>query len=142
MGIRILLVDDHAVVRQGITSLFATLRPEWTVSEASDGVQARESMKGMEPDLVLMDVTMPDASGLELASCLRGMGYSRPILIFTMHSSTRLATDARTAGAQGYVLKSQGIDEIVRAIDTLLAGGTFFGAPSPAMPPKALDSGL
>ena len=142
MGIRILLVDDHAVVRQGITSLFATLRPEWTVSEAADGAQARESVKRMKPDLVLMDITMPDASGLEVAADLRGMGYSRPILIFTMHSLTRLTTDARNAGAQGYVLKSQGINDILRAIDTLLAGGTFFGAPSPAMAPKVLDSGL
>jgi len=142
VGIRILLVDDHAVVRQGVTSLFATLRPEWTVSEAADGAQARESVKRMKPDLVLMDITMPDASGLEVASYLRGMGYSRPILIFAMRGSTRLTTDARNAGAQGYVLKSQGINDIVRAIDTLLAGGTFFGAPSPAMPPKALDSGL
>jgi len=54
----------------------------------------------------------------------------------------RLTTDARNAGAQDYVLKSQGINDILRGIDTLLAGGTFFGAPSPAMPPKALDSGL
>lgn len=133
---QILLVDDHVIVREGVKSLLATMRPEWTISEAGDGARARDLVRETTPDLVVMDITMPDASGLEVASDLRRIGYSHPILIFTMHSSVRLTTETRNAGAQGYVLKSQAIHDLVRAIDILLAGGTFFGAPSPAIPAR------
>lgn len=142
MATRILLVDDHIIVRQGVMSLLAAMRPEWTIVEAGDGLQARAVVKSKQPDLVVMDITMPGASGLEVASDLRKTGYTHPILVFTMHSSARLANDTRAAGAQGYVLKSQAVNDLVRAIDTLLAGGTFFGSPSPMASPKKPKPGF
>jgi DNA-binding NarL/FixJ family response regulator len=76
-----------------------------------------------------MDITLPGTSGLEVVSGLRKSGFRRPVLVFTMHKSDQLENDTRGAGAQGYVLKSQAVEDLVRAMDTLLANGTFFGAP-------------
>lgn len=127
---RILVVDDHQIVREGVRSLISTIRPDWAILEAADGTEATKLIQKESPDLLVMDITMPGVSGLEVASRLRKAGFDRPILMFTMHKSERLATDAREAGAQGYVLKSQAVEDLIRAIDALLAGGTFFGEPS------------
>lgn len=123
----ILVVDDHQIVREGVRSLLATLRPAWSVSEASDGTQAVDLIRTAPPDLVIMDITMPGSSGFEVVSRLRKSGFNRPILMFTMHQSAQLTNEARQAGAQGYVLKSEAVENLVRAIDALLGGGTFFG---------------
>ena len=131
----ILIVDDHQIVREGVRSVLEALRPSWTVSEAANGAQAAEIVNGKSPDLAVIDVTMPDESGLELTSRLRASGFDRPVLIFTMHQSQRLDSDVKEAGAQGYVLKSQATEDLIRAIDILLAGGTFFGGnPAPDIP--------
>lgn len=122
----ILVVDDHEIVREGVRSLLAASRPDWTISEAASGSQAVDSVRKNTPDLVIMDVTMPDASGFEVTSRLREIGFDRPVLIFTMHQSGRLITDVREAGGQGFVMKSQASEDLLRAIDILLSGGTFF----------------
>jgi two-component system, NarL family, invasion response regulator UvrY len=127
---RILVIDDHQIVREGVRSLISAMRPAWIIAEAGDGDQAVELIRDEKPDLLIMDITLPGPSGLEIASRLRKSGFDRPILMFTMHKSPRLATDAQEAGAQGYVLKSQAVEDLIRALDTLLAGGTFFGEPS------------
>ena len=141
MAIKILVVDDHQIVREGVRSLLATTRPEWTLLEAADGIQALEDAQKREPDVVIMDVTMPGLSGLEISTALRKKGFTRPILIFTMHQSDQLAVESRQAGAQGYVLKSQAVADLVRAIDVVLAGGTFFGPPTPSEPARDTEPG-
>lgn len=123
----ILVVDDHQIVREGVRSLLTTLRPSWTVSEAASGTQAIDEIRERTPDLAIIDVTMPDASGFEVTSRLRELGFGRPILIFTMHQSDQLGRDVKEAGGQGYVLKSQATEDLIRAVDILLGGGTFFG---------------
>jgi DNA-binding NarL/FixJ family response regulator len=131
MRARILIVDDHEIVRGGIRTLLSTARPDWEMcGEAGNADQAVESVGRLNPDLVVLDITMPGTSGLEAA---RKISKSKPecrILMFTMHESYQLGTEVREAGAQGYVLKSQGARDLVAAIETLLAGGTFFGAAS------------
>ena len=130
MGQRILIVDDHEIVREGIKFLLGRSRPEWKIcGEAVDAQQAISAMAELKPDLVVMDISMPGMSGLDAISHLRELGHSCPMLIFTMHESPRLEAETRQAGAQGYVLKSQAARDLVRALDHLLAGGTFFGAP-------------
>jgi|ERR1700733_7234252 two-component system nitrate/nitrite response regulator NarL len=124
----ILIVDDHQIVREGVRSLLATLRPGWSVSEAEDGIRALDLAQTQNPDVIIMDVTMPGLSGFDITSNLRKKGFQRPILLFTMHKSDQLANESHLAGAQGYVLKSQAVADLVRAIDILLAGGTFFGS--------------
>lgn len=130
MKARILVVDDHEVLREGMKSLLAKARPEWQVcGEATDGAQAVELVSELQPDIVILDISMPGMSGLEAASVMRKKGVNTPFLIFTTHDSERLEGEVRKVGAQGYVLKSQAARNLVLAIDALLNGGTFFGPP-------------
>lgn len=130
MKARILVVDDHEVLREGMKSLLAKARPEWQVcGEATDGAQAVELVSELQPDIVILDISMPGMSGLEAASTMRKKGLNTPFLIFTTHESDRLESEVRKCGAQGYVLKSQAARNLVLAIDALLNGGTFFGLP-------------
>jgi CheY-like chemotaxis protein len=131
--VRILIADDHEIVREGIKTLIARSRPEWEIcGEAINGQQAIEASKTLKPDVLVLDITMPVMSGLEAASNITALGLGCRILMFTMHESERLIVEVRQAGAQGFVLKSQAARDLIRAIDRLVAGGTFFGPePSP-----------
>ena len=131
MKARILIVDDHEVLREGLKSLLARLRPEWEIcGEACDGEQAIEFVRKQRPDIVILDITMPGISGLEALSQMRKLGLQSPVLIFTTHYSEHLAIEVRKAGAQGYVLKSHAARKLVMAIDAILAGGSFYEDPS------------
>jgi DNA-binding NarL/FixJ family response regulator len=127
MAVRILIVDDHEIVREGVRSLIGKSRPEWRISgEATNGREAVEAVKILRPDVVVLDLTMPVMNGLEATTQIIGLGFGTRVLIFTMHESTRLSTEVREAGAKGCVLKSQAARDLTRAIDHLLEGGTFF----------------
>lgn len=139
----ILVVDDHQIVREGVRSLLTAWRPAWTVSEAASGAEALEAITERTPDLVIMDVTMPDESGFEATSRLRASGFRGPVLIFTMHQSPQLARDVKQVGGQGYVLKAQATEDLIRAVDILLGGGTFFGGtPEPETSPSNPKPGM
>lgn len=128
MNARILIVDDHEVLREGLKALLSRARPEWKIcGEAIDGKQAIQLTQELKPDLIVLDISMPGMSGLEACSQMRNMGIAIPVLIFTTHSSGVLAAEVRDAGAQGYVVKSQAAHSLMVAIETILAGGTFFG---------------
>ncbi len=128
---RILLVDDHEVLREGLKFLISNARPGWEiVGEATNGLEAIEKTQQLKPDIILLDISMPEMSGLEAATRLRKLGVNCPILIFTTHESAQLSDDARQVGAQGVVLKGQAFRDLVRAIERLLLGGTFFDAPN------------
>jgi DNA-binding NarL/FixJ family response regulator len=127
MATRILLVDDHEIVREGIRTLITRSRPEWEIcGEARDGEEALEAVRALKPDVVILDITMPKMSGLEAAPRIAKLGLGCRVLMFTMHDSERLSTEVRQAEAQGLVLKSQAARDLVRAVDRLLDGGTFF----------------
>jgi DNA-binding NarL/FixJ family response regulator len=127
MSARILLVDDHEIVREGIRTLIARSRPEWEIcGEARDGEEALEAVRALKPDVVILDITMPKMSGLEAAPRIAKLGLGCRVLIFTMHDSERLSSEVRQAKAQGLVLKSQASRDLIRAVDHLLSGGTFF----------------
>jgi DNA-binding NarL/FixJ family response regulator len=128
MPARILIADDHEIVREGIRMLISRSRPEWEIcGEAANGNDAMEAIKSLKPDVVVLDITMPGMSGLEVSSHVTKLDLASRVLIFTMHESEMLPGEVRRTGAQGYVLKSQAARDLIRAIDALLAGGTFFG---------------
>jgi two-component system, NarL family, nitrate/nitrite response regulator NarL len=129
------MVDDHEVLREGVKSLLAKLGPDWQVcGEATNGQEAIQIARDLKPDLIVLDISMPRMSGLEASSEMRNQRLDIPVLIFTTHQSERLAQEVRQAGAQGYVLKSQAARDLILAIDTILKGGTFFGAPQESKP--------
>jgi len=128
MAARILIVDDHEIVRMGLRSHLSKTRSDWEVcGEATDGDEAIDLTRTLKPTLIILDITMPRLSGLEATARMRALGMNTPVLIFTTHDFTTLAVEVRGAGAQGYVLKSQAVRDLVRAIDVILKGGTFFG---------------
>jgi DNA-binding NarL/FixJ family response regulator len=136
MAIRILIADDHEIVLEGIRTLLSRARREWEIcGEARNGQEAVEMVRSLKPDVAVLDVTMPNMSGLEAAAEIAKSRSNCKVLIFTMHESERLGVEVRNAGAQGYVLKSQAARDLVRAIDALIAGDTFYG--SSAEPAKA-----
>ena len=128
MDPRILIVDDHEIVRQGVRSLLAAARPAWEIcGEAGSGREAIDAIRRLKPDVVVLDITMPEMSGLQVAARLRELGLSTRILFFTMHDSDSLPSEVRAAGGFGFVLKSQAARNLIQAIETIHGGGTFFG---------------
>lgn len=124
---RILIADDHEIIREGIRALISRSRPDWEIcGEATNGREAVEAVGVQRPDVVILDITMPSMNGLEAASQIAKLGVGSRILIFTMHEGTRVADEARAVGAQGYVQKSQAARDLVAAIERVLGGGTFF----------------
>ena len=125
---RILIVDDHEIVRDGIRTLISRSRPDWNIcGEASNAVEAMRAVQSLDPDVVILDVTMPGPSGLEVSLRIKTLGLRTRVLIFSMHDTKHLVSEARAAGAQGYVLKSQASRDLVTAVERLLENGTFFG---------------
>ena len=126
MSVKILIVDDHDVVRQGLRSLLA-VRPDWEIcGEARTGDEAVQAVANLKPDLVILDITMPGISGLEAATRIRALGTAVRILMFTMHESPRIAIDVNEAGAHGIVQKSQASRDLILAVERLLSGDNFF----------------
>lgn len=139
MSARILIVDDHDVVRQGLRTFLAA-RSDWEIcGEGRTGEEAIQAAATLKPDLVILDITMPSMSGLEAASRIRALGTPVRILIFTMHESPRIAIDVSEAGAHGFVQKSQASRDLILAVERLLAGDTFFGC-QPDPPPQDKQS--
>jgi DNA-binding NarL/FixJ family response regulator len=145
---RILIVDDHEIVREGIRNLLVRSGKNWQVlGEASNASEALLAVKSLHPDLVILDITMPGVSGLDAARLIVKLDLPTRILIFTMHESASLEAEVRGAGAHGYVSKAQAARDLVLAIETLLSGGTFFGSPSEpspsaSSPKKNPDNGI
>jgi DNA-binding NarL/FixJ family response regulator len=133
MPARILIADDHEIVREGVRTLIGRSGREWEIcGEASDGEEAIEAVGILKPDVAILDITMPKMNGLEAARQIATLGVGCRVLMFTMHDSQRLAVEVRQAQAKGVVLKSQAARDLIRAIDYLLAGDTFFGSePAP-----------
>jgi two-component system, NarL family, invasion response regulator UvrY len=119
---RIMLVDDHAVVREGYRSLLQKQSQLQVVAEAGDGAEAYRLFKEVRPDLVIMDLTMPGLGGIEAVKRIRQWDGGARILVFTMHQSAAYAVQAIRAGARGYVTKSSPPEALVAAVFELLKG--------------------
>ena len=140
MGPSILIVDDHEILRRGVSSILSQVRPQWEIcGQAASGQEAVDAAAKLKPTIILLDITMPGMSGLEAALRISAMHLESKILILTMHESGALANDARRVGAKGYVTKTDAARQLVGAIETVLAGGTFFGGPEPPSETESLD---
>ncbi|MBE7377068.1 response regulator [Pseudomonas lopnurensis] len=126
---KILLVDDHAVVRQGYASLLRALLPEVRVSEACDGEQALEKTQNDIPNLVIMDIGLPGISGLETTRRLLRRLPQLPVLFFSMHDELPLVRQALDAGAAGYITKSSSPQVLLEAVRRILSGYAYIEQP-------------
>lgn len=123
---RILLVDDHEIVRHGLRNLLSA-QPGWEVcGEAADGREAVSQTETLKPDLVILDISMPRLNGLEATRRIRKISPKTSVLILTMHESQQVVRDVLDAGALGYVLKSDAGRDLVAAVDALRQHRTFF----------------
>jgi DNA-binding NarL/FixJ family response regulator len=121
-GISILLVDDHPIVRQGYRRVLENQRDFQVVAEADDAASAYGAFKTHAPDIVVMDISMPGASGLEAIRNIRARDGRARILVFSMHSEAALVKAAFNAGAGGYVTKSSEPAALVKAIRSVARG--------------------
>ncbi|HVT26861.1 MAG TPA: response regulator transcription factor [Lacipirellulaceae bacterium] len=120
--IRVLLVDDHAVVRQGYRRLIESQDEIEVVGEAGDASSGYLSYKNLSPDVAVIDISMPGRGGIDLVQQLRRYDPAARILMFTMHANASYAEQAFRAGAQGYVTKSSPPDDLIGAIKTVYSG--------------------
>lgn len=120
--IRILLVDDHAIVRSGYRSLLSRQSALEVVAEAIDGSQAYRYFLEYDPDVVIMDLSLPGQGGLETITRIRQRCSEAKILVFSMHQNPRFAIQSARAGALGYVTKSSSPEVLLRAIEAFHAG--------------------
>ena len=119
MTVRILLVDDHPIVRQGLKTLLEG-RPGWEViGEASDGIEAIEKAQDLTPDVMVLDVTMPRMNGLEACRVIRQKAPGLEILFVTQHDSPQMMREALDAGARGYVVKSNAARDLLEAVEAV-----------------------
>lgn len=125
--IKVLIADDHPVVRQGICQIMAQSADISVVAEAGTGQQLLDAIAGapLDLDLVLLDLTMPDSDGLDLLKELKRVRPHLPVIILTMHSEDQFAIRALKAGAAGYLIKERTPDELVGAIRKVVAGGCY-----------------
>jgi len=134
--IRVLIADDHPVVRRGLRALLDTIEGFEVVGEAADGDSAVREAQLLGPDAVLMDVRMPGSDGVEATRRIRAAVPSAAVLILTMHDDDATVFTAMQAGARGYLLKGAEQDEIAGAIRAVVAGQAIFG---PGIATRLLD---
>ncbi len=120
---RILVVDDHAIVRSGVRRLLADLR-DLELLEAASGEEALEQVRDGDFDLVILDLNLPGLGGLELLRRLLKSGPNLSVLVFSLHTEAIYANRAMEAGARGFVSKSAAPEEFLAAVQTVLAGGS------------------
>lgn len=117
--LHILIVDDHAIVRRGIRALLES-QPGWeVVGEATTGREALELAKRLQPDIVIMDLSLPELNGLEATRLILKEAPRSEVLVLTMHHSEELARNVLQAGARGYVLKSDADENLIAAVESL-----------------------
>jgi len=125
MPITVILADDHKLVRQGIKSMLQSQKDISVVGEASDGVEALKLVADLKPDVILMDLMMPNLNGIETAYQIRQQGYKTRVVFLSMHANASYAVRALHNGALGYVIKDADFSEILAAIQNAVEGKRY-----------------
>src|SRR3954452_20762540 len=130
MSVRILLADDHTLMRQGLRHILESQSEFDIVAESSSGIEAVEAARKHRPDVAIVDVAMKELNGIEAAAQILKHSPHTAVLMLSMYSDERYVLRAVKAGARGYVLKNSAGEELIRAIQTVQRGMAFF---SPAV---------
>ena len=124
--IRVVLADDHVFVRDGIKSLLENETNIAVVGEGTDGLEALAVVETEKPDLLIVDIRMPNLTGIEVVEKLRTQNNPIKIIMLSMHESEEYVLKSIKAGADGYLLKGSSKDEFLKALHTVANGGKYF----------------
>lgn len=125
MAIRIVLADDHKMIRDGLRSLISEHGNMEVIGEAADGLSAVKLVKKLAPNVVVIDIGMPELNGIEVARQIAALKCPPKIIGLSMHADRRYVAQMLKAGASGYVLKDSAFEELVQAIETVAKGQTY-----------------
>ena len=137
MSIRVLLADDHTLMREGLRALLATAADIDVVGEVRTGREAERQVLQLGPDVVLMDISMPDLNGIEAARLIHVKCPAVRIVMLSMHATAEYVYRAFEAGACGYLLKESAVEEVIAAVRTVHGGRRYL---SPALAESVPDS--
>lgn len=124
--INVVLADDHVLVRDGIKALLEDQTGIRVIDEASDGAQALEVVKKQNPDLLIVDIRMPELTGIEVVQQIKAQQLEVKTLVLSMHDSEEYVVKAIQAGADGYLLKGASKEEFLKALNSIASGGKYF----------------
>jgi DNA-binding NarL/FixJ family response regulator len=122
---RIVLADDHALFRHGMRKIINDVPGMEVIGEANDGIELLEMLRELTPDLVVLDISMPNLRGIEVAREIRSLYPRTKVLILTMHKNKEYLYHAIASGANGYLLKEDSDEELLLAIEMIFKGGTY-----------------
>ena len=134
--IRVVLADDHVFVRDGIKSLLKNEANIEVVGEATDGLEALKAVQINQPDLLILDIRMPNLNGIEVIEKLRSQNNSVKIVMLSMCDSEEYVLKSIKAGADGYLLKGSSKEEFLKALNTVSKGGKYFSGAGIARPQR------
>lgn len=138
MSIKVMLTDDHALMREGIKHLLEFDGSIEVIEEASDGIECLQKLENIHPDILLLDINMPEMNGIEVLEELKRREDPLKVLILTVHSEVEYLVKAVDIGANGYILKDSGSSELKQAINVIMSGESYI---QPSLLP-ALNSRL
>lgn len=130
---KILIVDDHRVVKEGIESLLSSYPEFEVIGGALDGQEALEKVKSLKPDIVIMDIEMPKMNGIDVTREIRKFDPTIRIVIYSMYSNKEYVIDLFKAGISAYVLKEDPVADLIVAIKAVSGGGTYFSTKAPSI---------
>ena len=128
MKVRILLADDHRIMREGLKALLEKHSSMEVIAEAENGIEALKIARREKPDVIIMDIAMPDINGIEATRRLKSEMTDIKIVALSMHSDRRFVTEILKAGASAYVLKQSAFEDLEKAIKTVMVNRTFLSA--------------
>jgi DNA-binding NarL/FixJ family response regulator len=125
MNIKIILADDHKLMREGLRSLIMEQPNMTVVAEVEDGRSAVQTTAKLAPDIVIMDISMPGLNGIEATRRIMASGKNTKVIALSMHLEQRMVLEMLGAGAKGYLLKDCAFDEVIQAVQTVASHGTY-----------------